>query len=246
MRKGERGGEGMGEGYEGKDGADRWIGIKKRHHKLLDYDSLRAKVKKLVEKPDKDPSKLPRAEKEAQMARDVYEALNEQLTNELPQLIDLRVPYLDPSFEALVKIQLKCKCPVLEGTDGTAQIREDWGIWWMLTFPSLRGSILPNGPSPAIPQPRNARPVRKWIPRPTGGAGAAGDSGFEHSWCFIALSAIFMWLSEGEYWGGRFGSLLSPGVTLRALRRDVLAVSKTGGMFFLSRFLLYFVGVCGL
>lgn len=42
------------------------------------------------------------------MAKDIYEALNEQLTTELPQLIDLRVPYLDPSFEALVKIQLRC------------------------------------------------------------------------------------------------------------------------------------------
>lgn len=43
------------------------------------------------------------------MARDAYEALNDQLTTEIPQLIDLRVPYLDPSFEALVKIQLRCK-----------------------------------------------------------------------------------------------------------------------------------------
>lgn len=34
--------------------------IKKRNHKLLDYDQMRAKVKKLVEKPDKDPGKLPR------------------------------------------------------------------------------------------------------------------------------------------------------------------------------------------
>lgn len=36
------------------------IGIKKRNHKLLDYDQMRAKVKKLVEKPDNDPGKLPR------------------------------------------------------------------------------------------------------------------------------------------------------------------------------------------
>jgi hypothetical protein len=42
-------------------------GIKKRNHKLLDYDAVRAKVKKLTEKPDKDPSKLPRTEKEAEM-----------------------------------------------------------------------------------------------------------------------------------------------------------------------------------
>ena len=71
--------------------------IKKRNHKLLDYDAMRAKVKKLVEKPDKDATK----------AKQAYEQLNEQLFTELPQLIDLRVPYLDPSFEALVKIQLR-------------------------------------------------------------------------------------------------------------------------------------------
>jgi hypothetical protein len=34
---------------------------------MLDYDSMRSKVRKLVEKPDKDPSKLPRTEKEAEM-----------------------------------------------------------------------------------------------------------------------------------------------------------------------------------
>lgn len=50
---------------------------------------------------------MPRAEKEAETAKAIYEQLNEQLFTELPQLIDLRVPYLDPSFEALVKIQLR-------------------------------------------------------------------------------------------------------------------------------------------
>ncbi|KAH0013873.1 BAR-domain-containing protein, partial [Aureobasidium melanogenum] len=81
--------------------------IKKRNHKLLDYDRVRAQVKRLAEKPDKDVTKLPRAEKEAEMLRAAYEQLNEQLFNDLPQLIELRVPYLDPSFEALVKIQLR-------------------------------------------------------------------------------------------------------------------------------------------
>jgi amphiphysin len=68
---------------------------------------VRAQVKRLAEKPDKDVTKLPRAEKEAEMLRAAYEQLNEQLFNDLPQLIELRVPYLDPSFEALVKIQLR-------------------------------------------------------------------------------------------------------------------------------------------
>jgi len=82
------------------------------------------------------------------MAREIYEDLNEQLTTELPQLIDLRVPYLDPSFEALVKIQLRfCK----EGYERMAQVqqylepqvREDYAQvfphsdGWMLTVGRL-------------------------------------------------------------------------------------------------------------
>ena len=82
-------------------------GIKKRDKKLSDYDRLRSKVKKIVEKPDKDATKLPELQREEELARAAYEALNDQLFTELPQLIDLRVPYLDPSFEALVKIQLR-------------------------------------------------------------------------------------------------------------------------------------------
>lgn len=74
---------------------------------MADYDSRRSKVKKLTDKPDKDAMKLPMAEKEAEGAKKLYDALNEQLVSELPQLVDLRVPYLDPSFEALVKIQLR-------------------------------------------------------------------------------------------------------------------------------------------
>lgn len=81
--------------------------MKKRRDKLVDYDRCRAKVKKLVEKPDKDAAKLPGYEQEEQLAKTAYEAINDQLCTELPQLIDLRVPYLDPSFEALVKIQLR-------------------------------------------------------------------------------------------------------------------------------------------
>lgn len=81
--------------------------IKKRHNKLKDYDALRAKVKKLIEKPSDDATKLPRLEKECLQAKTMYDQMNGQLADELPRLIDFRVPYLDPSFEALVKIQLR-------------------------------------------------------------------------------------------------------------------------------------------
>ena len=47
------------------------------------------------------------AEQEANQARDLYETVNRQLITEIPQLIDMRVAYLHPSFEALVKTQLQ-------------------------------------------------------------------------------------------------------------------------------------------
>ncbi|KAK9447697.1 uncharacterized protein V1518DRAFT_376023 [Limtongia smithiae] len=81
--------------------------IKKRNHKLLDYDAMRAKERKLIDKPAEDTQKLPKAQQDLKMAKDIYEEINSQIIKELPQLIDLRVPYLDPSFEALVKIQLR-------------------------------------------------------------------------------------------------------------------------------------------
>ncbi|KAF9915926.1 hypothetical protein BX616_005050 [Lobosporangium transversale] len=80
--------------------------IKRRNKKLLDYDSARSKVRKLVEKPSEDNTKLPRAEQEANTLREAYESINAQLTSELPKIIDSRVAYLDPSFEAVVKSQL--------------------------------------------------------------------------------------------------------------------------------------------
>ena len=79
----------------------------KRAHKKIDYEQCKAKVRRLVDKPAKDAAKLPRAEKELSMAKEIYDELNDQLKAELPQLIALRVPFYDPSFEALVKIQLR-------------------------------------------------------------------------------------------------------------------------------------------
>lgn len=94
--------------------------IKKRAHKKVDYEGAKAKVRRLVDKPAKDAAKLPRAEKELQLAKEVFDQLNDQLKEELPQLISLRVPYFDPSFEALVKIQMRF---CTEGYTRLAQIQ---------------------------------------------------------------------------------------------------------------------------
>ncbi|EGW30238.1 uncharacterized protein SPAPADRAFT_63854 [Spathaspora passalidarum NRRL Y-27907] len=95
--------------------------IKKRAHKKIDYDQCKAKVRRLIDKPSKDAGKLPRVQKELQVAKEIYEDLNEQLKSELPQLIALRVPYLDPSFESVVKIQLRF---CTEGYSRLAQIQQ--------------------------------------------------------------------------------------------------------------------------
>lgn len=95
--------------------------IKKRAHKKIDYDQCKSKVRRLIDKPAKDAGKLPRAEKELAMAKDIFDELNEQLKAELPQLISLRVPFYDPSFESLVKIQLKF---CTEGYSRLAQVQQ--------------------------------------------------------------------------------------------------------------------------
>jgi amphiphysin len=91
---------------------------------MLDYDAARSKVRKLVDKPTEDPTKLPKvgrpqsnsrtipyvdmqAQQEHDEAKEVFDMLNDQLVTELPQLLDLRVPYFDPSFEAMIRMQSK-------------------------------------------------------------------------------------------------------------------------------------------
>lgn len=49
----------------------------------------------------------PQAEQEEAQTREVFETLNGQLVTELPQLLDLRIPYLEPSFEAMVRMQCR-------------------------------------------------------------------------------------------------------------------------------------------
>jgi hypothetical protein len=115
--------------------------IKKRHKKLLDYDRLRSGtlfflmmkqvschfihknivVRKLVDNPSNDPSKLPKAEQEANQARDLYETVNRQLITDIPKLIDLRIQYLHPSFEALVKSQLQFNEDAFYGLNAIAK-----------------------------------------------------------------------------------------------------------------------------
>ncbi|CAH2352444.1 reduced viability upon starvation protein 161 [[Candida] railenensis] len=95
--------------------------IKKRNHKQLDYDALRTKVRKLEENPPESPAvvttasieehrayvkKLADNQQQLETAEQVYENINSLLKEELPRLINLRIPFFDPSFESFVKLQL--------------------------------------------------------------------------------------------------------------------------------------------
>ncbi|EER33133.1 conserved hypothetical protein [Candida tropicalis MYA-3404] len=86
--------------------------IKKRNNKLLDYDAMKSKVKKLIEHPsstdmEQYENKLKNYNEELKELEDKYISVNNKLIDELPKLINLRVSYFDPSFESFVKIQLR-------------------------------------------------------------------------------------------------------------------------------------------
>lgn len=48
----------------------------------------------------------------------MYEIVNTIIINDLPKIIELRVPYIDPSFEALVKSQLRFSQSSYEQLEG--------------------------------------------------------------------------------------------------------------------------------
>lgn len=84
--------------------------IKKRNNKKLDYDAMKSKVKKLVEKPEATAeyeTKLNDSLAALAESEQLYDEINTKLKVELPKLINLRIPYLDPSFESFVKLQLR-------------------------------------------------------------------------------------------------------------------------------------------
>lgn len=83
--------------------------IKKRHNKKLDYELMKNKVQKLIEKADKEDgeTKLTNAKSDLIKSKEVYEGLNDSLKQELPKLVNLRIPFLNPSFESFIKLQLR-------------------------------------------------------------------------------------------------------------------------------------------
>ena len=84
--------------------------IKKRLGKLVDYEALMAKVKKLSENPTEEKiyeTKLNEAQSQLEESQKAYQVVNDQLKNEMPKFVNLRIPFLDPLFELFIKLQLR-------------------------------------------------------------------------------------------------------------------------------------------
>lgn len=84
--------------------------IKKRAKKKSNYEQLQSKLRKVEASKTDDPAydlKLADLTNEVNEAQDKYTHYNEQLKSELPKLVDMRIPYLNPLFESFVKIQLR-------------------------------------------------------------------------------------------------------------------------------------------
>ena len=74
---------------------------------MIDYNSTQSKLHKLIDKPSEDPTKLPCTQQEHDNVKEVFDMLNDQLILELLQLLDLRMPFFNPSFEAMIRMQCK-------------------------------------------------------------------------------------------------------------------------------------------
>ena len=79
--------------------------IRKRQHKLLDYDWAEAKTKRAIKKPSANASKLARLEDKSSNRRAIYQSYNTKLIDELPKLFQLIDEYFRPCFEAFLQAQ---------------------------------------------------------------------------------------------------------------------------------------------
>ncbi|KAI9363996.1 hypothetical protein DFJ73DRAFT_480677 [Zopfochytrium polystomum] len=92
--------------------------IVKRSHKLLDYDRHRESVKKLREKPDRsisDEKSLGRYEAAFDQASRDYNHINNLLKQQIPALLRLKAPFIDPCFQTLYWYQLKVHRVLVDG-----------------------------------------------------------------------------------------------------------------------------------
>uniref|UniRef100_A0A8C9MQ12 Bridging integrator 3 n=1 Tax=Serinus canaria TaxID=9135 RepID=A0A8C9MQ12_SERCA len=88
------------------------MAVKRREQTLQDYKRLQSKVEKYEEKERTGPvlAKLHQAREELRPVKEDFEAKNKQLLEEMPKFYSSRIDYFKPSFESLVRAQVR-HCP---------------------------------------------------------------------------------------------------------------------------------------
>lgn len=84
--------------------------IKKRNHKLLDYDRHRTALKKMTENTARkhemsEEKRIIKQEQQVNYATMEYERYNNLLKVELPHLMELRAKLIEPGIETLISFQ---------------------------------------------------------------------------------------------------------------------------------------------
>ncbi|XP_031560487.1 bridging integrator 3-like [Actinia tenebrosa] len=79
--------------------------IKSREQSLIEYAKQQAKAEKLTEKEKQpqNPTKIEQAKQDLAKAKADFERQNATMLEELPLLIEGRIAYFEPSFEALIR-----------------------------------------------------------------------------------------------------------------------------------------------
>ncbi|KAJ3094299.1 hypothetical protein HDU96_001747 [Phlyctochytrium bullatum] len=93
--------------------------IVKRAHKLLDHDRHRDSVKKMREKQDRsisDERTLGKYEANLDQAAREYNAINNLLKQQIPVLLSLKAPFMDPCFLTLYWYQLRVARTLADGS----------------------------------------------------------------------------------------------------------------------------------
>ncbi|KAJ3218814.1 hypothetical protein HDU67_004062, partial [Dinochytrium kinnereticum] len=91
----------------------------KRSHKLLDYDRHRDSVKKMKEKQDRtasDERTLGKYEASLDQASREYNSINNLLKQQIPVLLSLKAPFMDPCFLTLYWYQLRVFRTLADGS----------------------------------------------------------------------------------------------------------------------------------
>lgn len=76
--------------------------MQERENLQLDYDKWRNVVKSYQEKPPKETEKIENAEKKYENYKELFEATNLNLTQELSDLIESRYEHFDSSYSLVI------------------------------------------------------------------------------------------------------------------------------------------------